>query len=50
MKKKLFRERYYSTMGLTTNDILENTKDYILEKLEEKKPTKRGKKNDKSNK
>jgi len=36
MKKKLFRERYYG-------EVKE-------EKIEEKKPTKRGKKNDKSNK
>lgn len=42
MKKKVFRERY--------SIIEENTTVEKTEKVEEKKPTKRGKKNDKSDK
>ena len=44
MKKKLFRERYNNEFV----DISEETAK--IEKIEEKKTTKRGKKNDKSDK
>lgn len=43
MKKKVFRERYNNN-ELTTNDILENTAQYIEEKLEEIVPVKKGRK------
>ena len=43
MKKKVFRERYNNN-ELTTNDILENTAQYIEEKLEGIVPVKKGRK------
>ena len=55
MKKKVFRERYNLVEDNTAGTIkipkinIKDIKDYTTE-VKEKKPTKRGKKNDKSNK
>lgn len=49
MKKKLFRERYNQDTKITAEKAIEMI-DEAVEKLEGKKPAKKGKKNDKSNK
>lgn len=55
MKKKVFRQRYNLVEDKTAGTIkipkidIKDIKNYT-EEIEKKKPTKRGKKNDKSNK
>ena len=50
MKKKLFRERYYGETTITAEKAIDLIDKGIKILKEEKKPTKKGKKNDKSNK